>query len=49
VRARARGVVLRVALVAGAVAAGTLLATATLPGADRLQDRVSAHVGLDMR
>jgi hypothetical protein len=49
VRARARGVVLRVALVAGAVAAGALLATMTLPGADRLQDRVSAQVGLDVR
>ena len=49
VRARARGVVLRVAVVAGAVAAGVLLATMTLPGADRLQDRVSAQVGLDVR
>ncbi len=46
-RARAAGAGLRVALVAGAVAAGVLLAVVTLPSADRLQDRASAHVGLD--
>jgi hypothetical protein len=49
VRARARGALLRIALVAGAVVAGALLAVATLPAADRLQDRASAHVGLDPR
>lgn len=46
-RARVPGAALRMALATGAVAAGVLLAIATLPGADRLQDRVSAHVGLD--
>ena len=46
-RARAAGAGLRIALVAGAVAAGVLLAVVTLPSADRLQDRASAHVGLD--
>ena len=46
-RARAPGVGLRIAVVAGAVAAGVLLAVVTLPSADRLQDRASAHIGLD--
>ncbi len=46
-RARAAGTGLRVALAASAVVAGVFLAGATLPSADRLQDRVSAHVGLD--
>lgn len=46
-RASAAGAGLRLALVAGAVAAGVLLAVVTLPSADRLQDRASAHVGLD--
>jgi len=46
-RARAAGTGLRMALAAGAVTAGVLLAVATLPSADRLQDRVSAHIGLD--
>ena len=36
-------------LVAGATVAGALLATATLPQADRLQDRLSAQIGLDDR
>jgi hypothetical protein len=31
------------------VLAGGVLATATLPGADQLQDRASAHIGLDAR
>jgi hypothetical protein len=44
-RERAPGAALRVALVAGAVVAGAFLAIATLPGADRLQDRASAHIG----
>ena len=42
-----RELVLRLALVVGAVAAGLLLAVATLPAADQLQDRASAHVRLD--
>jgi hypothetical protein len=46
-RARIPGVALRLALVASAVAVGAVLATATLPGADQLQDRASAHLGVD--
>ena len=46
-RARFPGAGLRFGLVAAAVAAGALLAVATLPAADHLQDRVSAHIGLD--
>ncbi len=46
-RARAAGAGLRVALVVGALTAGAVIAVATLPGADRLQDRASAHVHLD--
>jgi hypothetical protein len=48
-RARVPGTSIRVALVTGAVLAGGVLATATLPGADHLQDRASAHIGLDAR
>ena len=46
-RTRAAGHGLRIALVAGAVAAGLAIAVATLPAADQLQDRASAHVHLD--
>jgi hypothetical protein len=46
-RGRAAGAGLRIALVAGAVAVGVVFAVATLPGADRLQDDASAHVGID--
>ncbi len=46
-RTRVAGAGLRVALVLGAISAGVLLAVATLPQADQLQDRASAHVGLD--
>jgi hypothetical protein len=46
-RARIPGSALRFALVAGALAGGALLAIATLPAADRLQDRATAHVGFD--
>ena len=46
-RARLPGTALRFGLVAGSVVAGALLATATLPQADRLQDRATAHIGLD--
>ena len=46
-RLRAPGLTLRVALVGASLVAGAALATATLPGADRLQDRASAHVGFD--
>jgi hypothetical protein len=48
-RARIPGVALRVALVATAGLGGALLAIATLPAADRLQDRATAHVGFDER
>ena len=48
-RLRVRGLTLRVALVGASLVAGATLATATLPGADRLQDRASAHVGFDER
>jgi hypothetical protein len=46
-RARIPGTSMRVALVASAVLAGAVLATATLPGADHLQDHASAHIGFD--
>ena len=46
-RARIPGGSMRVALVASAVLAGAVLATATLPQADHLQDRASAHIGFD--
>ncbi len=46
-RNRAEGLGLRIVLVVGAVAAGLVLAVATLPAADQLQDRASAHVHLD--
>ena len=48
-RMRVPGVALRIALAAASLAAGAVLATATLPGADRLQDHASAHVGFDDR
>jgi len=48
-RLRAPGLALRIALVGASVIAGAALATATLPGADRLQDHASAHVGFDER
>jgi hypothetical protein len=46
-RARIPGTSMRVALVASAVLTGAVLATATLPEADHLQDRASAHIGFD--
>jgi hypothetical protein len=46
-RRRLPGLSTRVAIVAVALVAGGILAVETLPGADRLQDRASAHVGLD--
>jgi hypothetical protein len=44
--ARIPGTALRVGLVAGSIVAGAVLAVATLPQADRLQDRAAAHIGL---
>jgi hypothetical protein len=46
-RRRVPGLVPRLALVAAGVTGGLVLATATLPSADALQDRASASVGLD--
>jgi hypothetical protein len=46
-RARAPGAALRGAVVACTLVAGVSLATVTLPAADHLQNRVTAHVGID--
>jgi hypothetical protein len=46
-RARYPGLGLRLGLVAATLVAGTAVAVATLPGADHLQDQVSAQVGFD--
>jgi hypothetical protein len=40
---------LRVSVVLGAIVVGVLLATATLPSADHLQDHASEQFGLDSR
>jgi hypothetical protein len=44
---RAPGLAPRVALVTAVLAVGAFAAVATLPSADRLQDRVTAQVGFD--
>ena len=44
---RIPGALLRVTLVAASVVAGVVLATETLPAADRLQDHASGHIGFD--
>jgi hypothetical protein len=46
-RRRIPGAALRVGLVLCAVGAGAVIAVATLPGADRLQDSATAHIGID--
>jgi hypothetical protein len=46
---RLPGLSVRLAVVGGAVLAGLAVATLTLPGADRLQDRATSAVGLDRR
>jgi hypothetical protein len=46
-RARYPGLALRLGAVAVTLVAGAVLATATLPGADHLQDQMTASVGLD--
>jgi hypothetical protein len=46
---RVPGLTLRLAAVAASVLAGFAVATFTLPAADRLQDGISAHVGVDAR
>jgi hypothetical protein len=48
-RARYPGVALRLGLVGATLVAGAAVATMTLPGADHLQDRMSAQVGFDVR
>jgi len=47
-RLRAPGRSIRLALVTSAIVAGLAIATIAFPTADHLQDRVSAHVGLDV-
>jgi hypothetical protein len=47
IRARVPGTTLRVGLAGASLLAGAALATATLPAADHLQDRVSAQIGFD--
>jgi hypothetical protein len=46
-RARYPGLMLRLGVVAVTVTAGAAVAAMTLPGADHLQDRMSAQVGFD--
>jgi hypothetical protein len=46
---RVPGLGVRMLLVVGTAAAGVAVATLTLPGADHLQDRMTAHVGFDDR
>ena len=46
-RRRYPGLGIRLGLVAATLVAGTIVATATLPGADQLQDRMSAQVGFE--
>ena len=48
-RGRYPGLALRLGLVAVTLVAATAVAVATLPGADRLQDQMTAGVGLDAR
>ena len=48
-RARYPGAPLRVGVVAVTIVAGGAVATMTLPGAEHLQDRMSAQVGFDAR
>jgi hypothetical protein len=47
--ARLPGLAVRIGLVGASVLAGLAIATMTLPSADRLQDRLTANVGLDAR
>ena len=47
IRAQVPGLAIRCALVGASLIAGATVAVATLPAADHLQDRASAHFGLD--
>jgi hypothetical protein len=49
IRRRLPGLGLRIAVLGVVLVAGAVLATATLPGADRLQDRATARLGIDAR
>jgi len=44
---RIPGTALRVGLVASVIVVGALVATLTLPSANRLQDRATSHFGFD--
>ena len=46
-RSPIRGLAARLGLVVATLAAGAVVAVSTRPGADHLQDRVSARVGID--
>ena len=46
-RRRLAGAALRLGLVGASLVAGLVLATLTLPAADRLQDNLTASVGID--
>ena len=46
-RERYRGLGYRLGVAAVTLAAGTVVAMGTLPGADQLQDRMSARIGID--
>jgi hypothetical protein len=48
-RQRLPGLGLRAALIGGALAAGVVLATATLPAAEHLQDHMTSRFGVDER
>ena len=48
-RARYRGLALRLGLVAATLVAGVVVGISTLPVADHLQDQVSAPFGVDAR
>jgi hypothetical protein len=48
-RTRVPGTAARLGLVGAVLASGALLAVATLPAADQLQDRATARIGLDSR
>ncbi len=48
-RLQAPGVALRIGLAGASLAAGAVLATATLPVADQLEDHATGHIGFDER
>jgi hypothetical protein len=48
-RTRVPGTAIRVGVLGAVLLGGLVLATATLPAADRLQDHASEHIGFDDR